>query len=206
MPKMGKSTFRDTMEFIIPDFLRLIIKRLYWAVIRGKNRYKYIKKGRRAEFGYRFRFERLQPYEASVGDKTIVEEGNVWNANVGNIIVGENGWFGLYNIVMGPVQIGDHFSSGPYVSILGPRHPTLDAGSINRGKTVIGNNVMITTGSIILFGVTIGDNAIIGPGSVVTKDVPNGAFVSGNPARDLTKIVGELWKMDTLVQERFRNN
>ena len=200
------SILRKEIEPVTPDCIRLIIKRLYWTAIRKKDIYKYIKKGTRAELGYRFRFERLEPYKASIGDRTIIEEGNVWNANVGDIIVGKNGWFGLYNIVMGPVKIGDHFSSGPYVSILGPRHPTLEANAINRGKTVIGNNVMITTGSIILFGVTIGDNAIIGPGSVVTKDVPSGAFVSGNPARDLTKIVGELWKMDTLVQERFRNS
>ena len=66
------------------------------------------------------------------------------------------------------------------------------------------DNVMITTGSIILFGVTIGDGAVVGAGSVVTKDVQEGAFVSGNPARDLTKIAGKLWKMDSLVQERFK--
>ena len=192
----------------MPDFVRLIIKRVYHKIIRTRNKYMYIKKGKRAELGPRFRFERSVPYKAYIGSKTIIEESNVWNANSGNIIVGQNGWFGLYNIVMGPVEIGDYFSSGPYVSILGPRHHVLDKEEIKKEKvkTVIGNNVVITTGAIILFGVTIGDNAIIGPGSVVTKDVPNGAFVSGNPARDLTKVVGKLWNMETLEQERFRNS
>ena len=105
---------------------------------------------------------------------------------------------------MGLVEIGDDVSTGPYVSILGPRHPTLDREASKRKKTLIRDKVMITTGSIVLFGVTIGEGAIIGAGSVVTKDVPAGAFVSGNPARDLTKIVGKLWKMNSLVQERFR--
>jgi acetyltransferase-like isoleucine patch superfamily enzyme len=192
------------IELLLPDFFRLIIKRLYWAVKRRRHKFLYIKKGMRAELGYRFRFSRIEPYMAYIGNQTILEESNIWNANVGDIIVGNNCWFGLHNIVMGPVEIGDFFSSGPFVSILGPRHPTLDRKAIKKEKTIIGNNVIITTGSIILFGVEIGDGAIIGPGSVVIKNVPEGAFVSGNPARDLTKIVGKLWKMDNLVQERFR--
>ncbi|MDY4985243.1 MAG: acyltransferase [Treponema sp.] len=37
---------------------------------------------------------------------------------------------------------------------------------------VIGNNVWIGAGSIILKGVTIGDNSVIAAGSIVTKDIP----------------------------------
>jgi maltose O-acetyltransferase len=48
---------------------------------------------------------------------------------------------------------------------------------------VIGANVWIGGGAIILPGVTIGDDAIIGAGSVVTRDVPAGATVMGNLAR-----------------------
>jgi maltose O-acetyltransferase len=128
----------------------------------------------------------------------------VWNANRGDIIVGNKCWFGLYNIIMGPIEIGDNFSSGPHVSILGPRHPTLSSKTDERRKTIIGENVIIATGAIVLFGINIGDNSIIGPGSLVTKDVQPGSFVSGNPARDMTKMVGKLWKMDILSQERFR--
>ena len=80
----------------------------------------------------------------------------------------------------------------------------LDKEARKRQKTIIGNKVTLTTGSIILFGVTIGENAIVGPGSVVTKDVPPNSFVFGNPARDLTKIAGKFWQMDNISQERFR--
>lgn len=199
-----RSFIIKNIEDILPNFIRLLIKRLYWSAVRTQNKHVYIKKGKFAELGYRFRFSRKEPYRAYIGDRTITEEFNVWNAKGGDIIVGKDCWFGLHNIVMGPVEIGNFFSSGPYVSILGPRHPTLDREESTKKKTFIGNNVMITTGSIILFGVNIGDGAIIGAGSVVNKDVQAGAFVSGNPARDLTKIAGKLWGMNTLVQERFR--
>jgi tetrahydrodipicolinate N-acetyltransferase len=48
---------------------------------------------------------------------------------------------------------------------------------------VIGNDVWIGTGAIILSGVTIGDGAVVAAGSVVTADVPGQAVVAGNPAR-----------------------
>ena len=66
-------------------------------------------------------------------------------------------------------------------------------GQVKRDKTIIGNNVWVSAGSIILFGVKIGDNAIISAGSVVTKDVPEGMFVGGNPARNLTALVRKAW-------------
>ncbi|MET0292557.1 MAG: DapH/DapD/GlmU-related protein, partial [Steroidobacteraceae bacterium] len=48
---------------------------------------------------------------------------------------------------------------------------------------VIGRNVWIGAGALVLPGVTIGDDALIGAGSVVTRDVPAGTTVVGNPAR-----------------------
>lgn len=48
---------------------------------------------------------------------------------------------------------------------------------------VIGDEVQIGIGAIILKGVTIGDGARIGAGCVVTSDVPAGAEVMGNPGR-----------------------
>jgi maltose O-acetyltransferase len=119
---------------------------------------------------------------------TNTDEYNVWNAMFGDIRVGSRCWFGLHNIVMGPVDIGDNTNTGPYVKILGPVHAVYSVEERKDQKTIIGNNVWISSGSIILFGVNIGNNAIIGPGSVVTKDVTENAYVAGNPARDLTKI------------------
>jgi acetyltransferase-like isoleucine patch superfamily enzyme len=55
--------------------------------------------------------------------------------------------------------------------------------SVNKPKTVIGNDVWIGVGTIILPGVTIGDGAIIGAGSIVTKNIPPYAIAAGNPAK-----------------------
>jgi len=51
------------------------------------------------------------------------------------------------------------------------------------GPTVIGNDVYIGVGAIVLSGVSIGDGAVVGAGAVVTKPVPPYAIVAGNPAR-----------------------
>ncbi|HDK16554.1 MAG TPA: hypothetical protein ENG75_01245, partial [Nitrospirae bacterium] len=46
----------------------------------------------------------------------------------------------------------------------------------------IKKGAFIGVNSIILPGVTIGECSIIGAGAVVTKEVPDYAVVSGNPA------------------------
>lgn len=49
-------------------------------------------------------------------------------------------------------------------------------------KPIIGDNVTIRTGAIVVGGITIGDNALIAAGSVVIRDVPANSMVAGNPA------------------------
>ena len=48
---------------------------------------------------------------------------------------------------------------------------------------VIGDNVEIGAGAIVIGKITIGNNVIIGAGAVVVKDVPDNAIVAGNPAK-----------------------
>jgi len=62
--------------------------------------------------------------------------------------------------------------------------------------TVIGSDVWIGYGSIVLSGITIGDSSIVGAGSVVTKSVPPNAIAVGNPAR----IIGTRFDKDSFVQ------
>ena len=193
MQEKQRSAMYRGIESATPTIVKMITKRIYWKIVRLYNISRYIKKGRFVEFGYRFRFDRIKPYRAFVGERTIVEDFNMWNTQQGDIKVGKKCWFGLNNIVMGPIEIGDEVSTGPCVKILGSRHPALSAEKDNNQKTKIGNNVWISSGSIILFGVAIGDNAIISAGAVVTKDVPEGAFVGGNPARNLSAIAHKVW-------------
>lgn len=48
---------------------------------------------------------------------------------------------------------------------------------------VVGNNVYIGFGAVILPGVTIGDNVVIGAYAVVSKDIPSNSVAVGVPAR-----------------------
>jgi phosphonate metabolism protein (transferase hexapeptide repeat family) len=52
-------------------------------------------------------------------------------------------------------------------------------------RCVMGNDVWIGHGAIVLPGVKLGNGAAVGAGSVVTKDVPPFAIVVGNPGRVL---------------------
>ncbi|MEG1972948.1 MAG: sugar O-acetyltransferase [Oscillospiraceae bacterium] len=95
------------------------------------------------------------------------------------------------------IIIGDNALIAPNVQIYTAFHPTNAAdrfgtatndGSFAFCKTqtapvIIGNNVWIGGGSIILPGVTIGDNAVVGAGSVVTRDIPSNVIAYGNPCR-----------------------
>ena len=93
----------------------------------------------------------------------------------------------------GRITIGDNTLIAPDVKIYTAVHPvsaeeriyTDEIGrSAIRTQTapvVIGNNVWIGGGAIILPGVTIGDNTVVGAGSVVTKSIPANAVAWGNP-------------------------
>ena len=66
-----------------------------------------------------------------------------------------------------------------------------------KGDTIIGNDVWIGYGSLIMPGVKIGNGAIISSRSVVVSDVPAYTVVGGNPARQLkqrfsTEVISEL--------------
>jgi acetyltransferase-like isoleucine patch superfamily enzyme len=54
--------------------------------------------------------------------------------------------------------------------------------SLRTKPVVIGNDVWVGIGAIILKGVRIGDGATVAPGAVVTRDVPAGAVAAGNLA------------------------
>ena len=54
---------------------------------------------------------------------------------------------------------------------------------LNKGDTVIGNDVWIGNSATIMPGVKIGHGAIIGTNALVTKDVAPYTIVGGNPGR-----------------------
>ena len=78
-----------------------------------------------------------------------------------------------YSIILNAESIGNNF----YVNHL------VTVGEVNGKRPVIGNNVSIYTGAIVIGNITVGDHAVIGAGAVVVKDVPENAVVVGNPAK-----------------------
>ena len=89
MGNVKDSAFYKTVESVTPSFVKAITKKIFWKIVRRYNRFRYIEKGRFVEFGYRFRFDRSAPYRARVGEKTITEDFNVWNTDLGDITVGK---------------------------------------------------------------------------------------------------------------------
>ncbi len=99
------------------------------------------------------------------------------------------------------IVIGDHALIAPNVQIYTAFHPTSarerfgeprEDGSFafcigRTAPVIIGNNVWIGGGAVILPGVTIGDNVVIGAGSVVTRDIPSDSVAVGNPCRVIRK-------------------
>jgi len=100
--------------------------------------------------------------------------------------------YGLVALDVARITIGEDVQIGPNVQLLTPTHP-VDP-EPRRAKyeaakpIVIGNNVWLGGGAIVLPGVTIGENSVIGAGSVVTKDIPADVVAAGNPARVVRKL------------------
>lgn len=111
-----------------------------------------------------------------------------------NIHIGDDVYLNVQCVILdcGVVQIGDHVMIGPAVQIYTAAH-LLQAEGRNQGlevakPVIIGNNVWIGGGAILLPGVNIGENAVIGAGAVVPRDVAPNTVVVGNPARVVREI------------------
>lgn len=86
-------------------------------------------------------------------------------------------------------------------------HEGLDG--ICRGPIIVGDDVWIGFGAIILSGVTIGQGSVIAAGSIVTKDVPPYSVWIGNSVlkqRFSKEIIGQLENIDysSVTPERYR--
>lgn len=100
--------------------------------------------------------------------------------------------------VSADIHFGNYVLCAAYVSFIGRNehsycYPGMTVWDSPRGHdepTIIGNDVWIGHGAIIMGGVRIGDGAVVAAGAVVTKDVPPMSIVGGNPARVIKQRFG----------------
>ena len=92
------------------------------------------------------------------------------------------------------VNIGNNVTFGSNVMVFAHNNPAanlfLKNGEFPRKveKVDIKSGAVLFPGSIVTAGVTVGENSIISVGSVVTHDIPDYCVVVGNPGRVIKKI------------------
>lgn len=131
-------------------------------------------------------------------DLHIGARGRFWAPN--EITIGNGVYVGKDVLVETNADIGDYVLIANRVALVGRRDhdfrcvgipvrfsPWIDSKSspnpYRNDKVVIGADVWIGYGAIILSGVTVSRGAIVAAGAVVTKDVGPYEIVAGNPAQ-----------------------
>jgi acetyltransferase-like isoleucine patch superfamily enzyme len=126
-----------------------------------------------------------------IANDVCVQENVLINANRGFVSIGHGSWIGPCSVISGNggVEIGENVMIASHCAINTVSHnnyrtdiPMRDQG-LNCDPVLIGDDVWIGIGAIILQGVRIGRGSIIGAGAVVTRDIPPFSIAMGTPAR-----------------------
>lgn len=142
--------------------------------------------------------------------------------------IGFRSTLGTNNFFGGKVKLGKYCQIGRDVAFHPTNHPIshvstyinaqLFEGNLKKFKTeqeiVLGNDVWVGHGVIVLSGVRVGNGAILAAGSVVTRDVSPYSIVAGNPAKEVRKrfsdqVISELedlnwWDMSESELQRIK--
>lgn len=129
-----------------------------------------------------------------MGDRFRTREGVKIDANGGRIEFGSNCAINRNSICVAhkAIIIGNNVLIGPNVCIYDHDHCFGKDGVMSNkfkdGEIIIGDNVWIGAGAIILRGTRIGNNSVIGAGTVVKGDVPACSLVVGDRKNSIRKL------------------
>lgn len=127
-----------------------------------------------------------------LGEGVIINRNSTVQSKGGDVLIGKSVSIGANSTLVswGGIRIEDGAMIAGGCSLSAGRfdYAELDKSiaeqdAYTTGPIVLGKNVWIATGVIILDGVRIGNDSIISAGSVVTGNIPPQTVASGNPAK-----------------------
>jgi acetyltransferase-like isoleucine patch superfamily enzyme len=121
-----------------------------------------------------------------IGDDCLIARGSIVQCKTGSIAIGDGCSIGSHCILSsaGGIRLGNHVLVAGRCYIGGGRYRTDLCGTpimhqelYSQGPVVIGDDVWLGAGVIVLDGVRIGGGSVIGAGAVVRKDVPENTIL-----------------------------
>lgn len=127
-----------------------------------------------------------------IGDRVTIESCAELHSD-GEIVIGNDAFIGMGTMIAAAerIAIGNDVLIGEHVTVRDQDHQTRTKGLPFRlqGKVsapvLIGDNVWLGAGAVILKGVSIGHHSVVGARAVVTQSLADGSRVVGVPARPI---------------------
>lgn len=174
-----------------------------WSILRGRVRARLLamrgaRVGAKVTIGERCIVDK--PWCVELGERVVIEPDVYLKivADTATLALGGHTFVGRgveFDIMRG-VSVGRHSLIAPGCFITDHVHGIradlrIDQQPCRAAPVVIGSDVWLGAGAVILPGVKIGDGVVVGANSVVTADIAPYAVVAGAPARFLRHRAGQ---------------